>query len=326
MFTTTFLKDRADLSSSYEKRAFERFQSGFGPKILQALDDPLVDEIMLNCDGSLFIEQKNEGLKRLGSLDPKDSEAVVRTIASLKNCELSTLSPIFSGEIPGSSERFEALLPPLVKNAVFSIRKHNACTLPLELLQEQGLMSLNVYNFLVEALEDKRTIVVSGGTGTGKTTLINALLNKLKTINPKERVLTIEDTRELSVSVDNRVHLYTSDKADMSVLLRSALRLRPDRIVVGEVRGAEALDLIDALSTGHSGGFCTVHAGSISQALKRLTLLISRHPKAPRLIEPTLAEALDVMVQLKRDPTRQICEVSEVLGFKDGEFQIRRLF
>ena len=180
--------------------------------------------------------------------------------------------------------------------------------------------------FLKEAIAKRRTIIVSGSTGCGKTTLINALLNELSHICPQDRVISIEDTKELNIKVKNKVALFTSQTSDMSVLLKSALRLRPDRLIVGEVRGCEALDLIDAFSTGHSGGFTTLHAGSIEQALKRLTLLISRHEHAPRLIEPTLAEAIDLIVQLRRTPLRHISTIAQVTGFSDGIFHIKHVF
>ncbi len=312
--------------NAYETRAYERFQSSFGPLIRNALIDDDITEIMLNPDGSLFAEFKGGGLVKLGTLPSGDAEAVVRTIASVANRELKSLSPIFSGEVPGNGARFEALLPPLVRAPIFSIRKHSVSFISLEQLAQGGMLCDKSFAYLHEAVAQKRTIVVSGGTGTGKTTLVKALINELGAVSPKERVLTIEDTPEIKIDLENTVQLYTSDGADMAVLLRSALRLRPDRIVVGEVRGAEALDLVDALSTGHSGGLCTVHAGSISQALKRLTLLISRHPNAPRLIEPTLAEAMDVIVQLKRGASRKVAVIGEVKGFAKDTFLIRQVF
>ena len=131
-------------------------------------------------------------------------------------------------------------------------------------------------------------------------------------------LLLLEDTPELTLSCDNHICLYANDASDMSALVRQALRLRPDRIIVGEVRGAEALDLIDALSTGHSGGLCTLHAGSIEQALMRLVLLISRHKSAPRLIEPFLTQALDLIVILKTRPVRHIADIACVTGYDNA--------
>ncbi len=307
--------------TDYLKRALERLESEFGPQIVKALSDPMVDEIMLNDDGALFFECKGSGMEKAGYLNPADAAAIVRTIASLLGKNIDRDSPVLSGEIPFNGSRFEGLLPPLVKAPSFSIRRHNALSLPLASLVEQGMLTSNEAAFLRQALKERRSIIVAGSTGCGKTTLINALLNELAVLCPFDRILTIEDTPELVVKVENRLHLYTSQHTDMSVLLRSALRLRPDRIIVGEVRGAEALDLVDALSTGHSGGLTTIHAGSVQQALKRLCLLISRHKSAPRLIEPTLAMALDIVVQLTRNPVRRIGAIAEVRGFNGVEFE-----
>ena len=312
--------------SPYDKRGLSRLLNDLGSEILNALTDSFINEIMLNCDGSLFVEHKSNGMIKVGQLDPIKAAVIVRTLASLLNKELNSGSPILSGELPFDGSRFEGLLPPLVAKPIFSIRKHNALSLPLTDLVKSGMLNEKEAEFLKEAISQRRTIIVSGRTGCGKTTLINALLNELSHLCPQDRVISIEDTKELNIQVKNKVALYTSKTSDMSVLLKSALRLRPDRIIVGEVRGCEALDLIDAFSTGHSGGFTTLHAGSIEQALKRLTLLISRHDHAPRLIEPTLAEALDLIVQLQRTPSRHISAIAQITGFNNGVFHIKNIF
>lgn len=312
--------------SPYDARGLSRLLNDLGSDILNALKDSFINEIMLNCDGSLFIEHKNNGMMKIGQLDPIKAAVIIRTLASILGKELSNNSPILSGELPFDGSRFEGLLPPLTAKPIFSIRKHNALSLPLADLVKNKMLNEKEAEFLKEAIAERRTIIVSGSTGCGKTTLINALLNELSHICPQDRVISIEDTKELNIKVKNKVALFTSQTSDMSVLLKSALRLRPDRLIVGEVRGCEALDLIDAFSTGHSGGFTTLHAGSIEQALKRLTLLISRHEHAPRLIEPTLAEAIDLIVQLRRTPLRHISTIAQVTGFSDGIFHIKHVF
>ncbi len=297
----------------------------FGPVVAQALRDDEVTEIMLNCNGDLFVESHSRGMEKLGTLTRAEGEGVIRTLASLLDKELDLKSPILSGEIPYNGSRFEGLLPPLVSAPVFSIRRHHSLQLPLSALVENGMVCMDEAEILRNAIINHRSIMISGATGCGKTTLINALLNEIGTLCPDERIITIEDTPELHLQLANYLHLYTSDYVDMSCLVRSALRLRPDRIVVGEVRGAEALDLIDALSTGHPGGLASVHAGSIEQALKRLSLLISRHKSAPKLIEPTLASAVDLVVQLARKPFRHISTIAKITGFSGYEFTYETL-
>ena len=176
---------------------------------------------------------------------------------------------------------------------------------------------------LRSALDQHLSILISGATGSGKTTLVDTLLNELSLTQPQERVISIEDTKELSSLPGIYVHLVGNGKVELSTLLRSALRLRPDRIVVGEVRGPEALDLVDALTTGHRGGLATIHAGSPEQALQRLTLLVSRNPSCPRQIEPMVASAIDLIVQTERvDLTRQVTDIAVCAGYQNGHFAL----
>lgn len=312
-----------DFKNSYEKNAYAVLMDSFGPTIGAALKDEHVNEIMLNSDGSIYVENQLSGMSKVGSLTYNEAESILRTLASLINREINRNSPIISGEIPYNGSRFEGLMPPLVPFPVFSIRRHNSLSLPLEQLTTEGMLNQKTYQLLHEAVQERRSIIISGSTGSGKTTLLNALIYDIPN---QERLIVIEDTPEIRVNARNHTNMYTSEFVDMSVLLRSALRLRPDRIIVGEVRGAEALDLVDALSTGHRGSMATLHAGSITQALQRLTLLISRHPAAPRMIEPTLASALDLIVQLNPQPQRQVSAIAQVTSFTEGQFHLNELY
>ncbi|MBU3845195.1 MAG: P-type conjugative transfer ATPase TrbB [Candidatus Anaerobiospirillum pullicola] len=319
------MSDHIKFKNAYDQSGFAALMERFGPIISDALQDEEIDEIMLNSDGALFVEDNLSGMEQVGVLGPQEAESIIRTLASLLDKELDLRSPILSGEIPYNGSRFEGLLPPLVRAPVFSIRRHNSLSLPLDSIIESGMLSPLEGAILRQALENHYSIIVSGATGTGKTTLINALINEISVKTPQERIITIEDTPELQVNLQNKTNLFTSEEVDMSMLLRSALRLRPDRIIVGEVRGAEALDLVDALSTGHRGGLATVHAGSIEQALQRLTLLISRHKAAPRFIEKTLADSLDLVVQLQRHPTRHVSAIAQVIDYRNNEFQLQKI-
>lgn len=300
------------------RRNAHRLTQALGPKLSDALVDPNVNEIMLNPDGKLFFEIFKEGMREAGFMDVSQSITLIRTAASILNQDLDRDRPIVSGELPYDGSRFEALLPPLTKAPCFCIRKHNSQNSSLADLLDEGLLNKKQLQLLTFALTSRQSLLIAGATGCGKTTLINALLNELSTLNPKERVILIEDTRELNLNLKNQVSLLSNNKASMCDLLRSTLRMRPDRLVIGEVRGAEALYLIDALSTGHQGGIASIHAGSISQSLKRLSLLISRHPSCPKFIEPTIAEALDLVILLKNNPYRHIETIAKVEGF-DGQ-------
>ena len=316
-------KVAAQRQHDFLQRALARTEEAMGPVIVQAMHDPQITEIMLNSDGTLFIETLGSSMQPEGSIEEVSAYTIVKTLASLSGVRLNAEHPILSGEIPYNGSRIEIQIPPVVRAPCFTIRKHNALSLPLSALCESMMLTVRQAHFLRQALLQRRSMVISGGTGCGKTTLVNALLNELSTLCPEERIICVEDTAELKCAAANSLSLLTAPGLGMDVLLRSALRSRPDRIVVGEIRGAEALDLIDAFSTGHQGGLTTLHAGSVSQALKRLVLLVSRNKAAPRLIEPTIAQALDLIVQLDRRPQRHVAVIAQVVEYKDGNFVLQ---
>lgn len=309
----------------YSALAVQRLNQILGPKLAPLLNDPTLSEIMLNDDETLFCERHGVGMTKCGSIDPDRARALILTLASYTGITISNASPILSCELPGGIGRFEGLLPPLTRAPVFSIRRHGSLKLTLEDLVQEEALTPAQRAFLQQSLCTRRSIMVCGETGCGKTTLLNALLNELSSLAPKERIVTIEDTPELNLQLPNALSLFSSPSCSTSQLLRSTLRLRPDRIVMGEIRGPEALDLIDALSTGHDGGMATLHAGSTLQGLRRLCLLVSRHPEAPRLIEPTVAQALDLILVLKRRPKRHLESISCISGFEHDAFCFEEL-
>ena len=171
-----------------------------------------------------------------------------------------------------------------------------------------------------------RNILVVGGTGSGKTTLVNAIINEMVLYDSTERIFIIEDTGEIQCAAENFVQYHTTLEVPMTTLLKTTLRMRPDRILVGEVRGAEALDLLDAWNTGHEGGAATLHANNAAAGLARLKSLISRNESAPSEIEPLIAEAVHVVVHIARTPEgRRIEEILEVIGYQDGQYITKNL-
>ena len=245
-------------SEIYIHRARQRLDEALGTSILEALCDKETCEIMANPDGSLFFENRNRGMYQSGNIRASCCENVIRTVASLLDQELPEQSPITSGQLPFYRVRFEGILPPLSAGPCFCIRKHLERTLCFEDLVAGHMLSKEQASFLTQKLKERCSILVCGPTGCGKTSLVNAMLLMIAHYYKHERIITLEDTAELKVPSDNCISLYTSAKADLCTLLRSTLRLRPDRIVVGEVRGPEALDLVDALTTGHKGGLTTL--------------------------------------------------------------------
>ena len=235
-------------------RGARMLRTALGPSIASWLEDPGVVEVMLNPDGRLWVDRLTEGLADTGEhLSPADGERIVRLVAHHVGAEVHSASPRVSAELPETGERFEGLIPPVVAAPAFAIRKPAIAVFTLDDYVATDVMTEDDAQILRCAVEKRRNVLVAGGTSTGKTTLVNALLAEVA--KRADRVVLIEDTRELQCMSSNLVALRTKDGvASLSDLVRSSLRLRPDRIPIGEVRGAEALDLLKAWGTGHPGG------------------------------------------------------------------------
>ncbi|MBT0779324.1 MULTISPECIES: P-type conjugative transfer ATPase TrbB [Paracoccus] len=304
------------------ERGARMLRTALGPAISALLRDPDIVEVMLNPDGRLWIDRLSEGLNDTGErLSPADGERIIRLVAHHVGAEVHARSPRVSAELPETGERFEGLLPPVVAAPAFAIRKPAVAMFTLDDYVTAGIMSRMQAEALRLGVVTRANILVAGGTSTGKTTLTNALLAEV--VKTLDRVVIIEDTRELQCAAPNLVAMRTKDGvATLSDLVRSSLRLRPDRIPIGEVRGAEALDLLKAWGTGHPGGIGTIHAGSGIGALRRLEQLIQEAVvTVPRAL---IAETVDLIAVLAgRGSNRRLTELVRVEGLRpDGEYRI----
>ena len=301
------------LNQEATSRGARMLRTALGPAIALFLEDPEIVEVMLNPDGRLWIDRLAGGLVDTGArLSPNDGERIVRLVAHHVGAEVHLGSPRVSAELPETGERFEGLLPPVVAAPAFAIRKPAVAVFTLDNYVAAGIMRAGQAETLRAAVADRRNILVAGGTSTGKTTLTNALLAEVA--KTTDRVILIEDTRELQCEAPNLVALRTKDGvASLSDLVRSALRLRPDRIPIGEVRGAEALDLLKAWGTGHPGGVGTIHAGSALGALRRMEQLIQEAVvTVPRAL---IAETIQFIAVLAgRGASRRLAELACVEG------------
>jgi len=302
--------------SHARRRAMLR--TAMGPAIAAALGDPRVIEIMVNPDGALRVDILGEG--RVDTdvrIAPEQVERIVRLVASHARAEVHGAAPIVSAELPPhldgrAGERFEGLLPPVALAPCFSIRKPATRLYTLADYVNDGILGEAAADRLRRAVADRANILVAGGTSSGKTTLANALLAEMASID--ERVILIEDTRELQSPAADTVALRTrAGVVTMADLVRSTLRLRPDRIIVGEVRGPEALDMLKAWNTGHPGGIATVHANSAMAALYRIEQLVQEAVvTVPRRL---IAEAIDMVVFISgRGLARRVSEIARVAG------------
>jgi type IV secretion system protein TrbB len=314
------------------ERSRAMLRTAMGPTIAAALADPATQEIMVNPDGVLRLDRLGEGRIDTGMrYDPAQVERIIRLVASHARTEVHATSPIVSAELPphgeGAGERFEGVLPPVSLAPCFSIRKPAARIYTLLDYVSDGIMPAEIARLLSLAVDERKNILVAGGTSSGKTTLANALLAEMGNLD--ERVILIEDTRELQCAASDVVALRTRGVSggavgvvSMADLVRSTLRLRPDRIIVGEVRGREALDMLKAWNTGHPGGIATVHANSAVSALYRLEQLIQEAvATVPRRL---IAEAIDIIVFIAgRGLARRVETVARVAGLDpDGNYGV----
>ena len=335
------MPSQLSLHDQLHVRLDEKLRRELGAAVLDALADPRVIEVMLNPDGRLWIDELGAGMRDTGaSISPAQAENLLGTVAATLGGVITTDRPILEGELSLDGSRFCGLLPPVVLAPTFCIRKAAASVYSLDDYVREGILDVSPVALfsnaddppmrghllaLRHAIRTRQNILVVGGTQSGKTTLTNGLLYDLgRAAGSSQRVLTIEETRELRCTLDNSVALRTTESVDMTRLVRTTLRLRPDRIIVGEVRGAEALAMLKAWNTGHPGGIATVHANDAHAALIRLEQLVQEAnvPPQPALI----AEAIDLIVVIVRTPNgRRITEVARVHGVSSSGYVLEHV-
>lgn len=308
-------------NATIEGRAKKKLIRDMGELFVTTLNDPKTVEIMLNADGTLWLESQGEPMRPFGKLRRAQAQAIIETVAGVLGREVTESNPLIEGEFPVDGSRFAGQIPPVVKAPTFAIRKPAVQIFTLEQYAEAGTITIAQRDALIQAIKDHKNILVIGGTGSGKTTLVNAIINEMVVQDDSERVVIIEDTGEIQCAAKNHIKYHTSLEVTMTHLLKTTLRMRPDRILVGEVRGAEALDLLMAWNTGHEGGAATLHANNARAGLDRLAMLISMHPLAPRHIEPLIGEVVHVIVHIARTKEgRSVQEILEVSGYKNGKY------
>ena len=303
-----------------ERRLDELLRRQLGPRILAALADPRITDVLVNDDGRVWLEAHGKGLYEAGfALPASQVESLIGTAAAALNTVANAEHPIVEGELPIARIRFEGLLPPVARRPCIAMRKPAQVLYTLDDYVRDGIVSPAQAEVFREAIRRRQNIAIGGGTGSGKTTLGGALINEMVAFStPGERYVIIEDTLEIQCRAQNLVQLHTSEHADLTRLVRATMRLRPDRIIIGEVRGAEALALLKAWATGHPGGVTTVHANSARGVLTRLSSLVQEAgvPPQPELI----AETIHLVAFIARMPAgRRVTELLRVEGFEPRE-------
>jgi type IV secretion system protein VirB11 len=300
-------------------RKVAALRQAMGPVIAKALADRLVVEVMVNPDGKIWIDRIGEGRSFTGeSLAASDADRILRLLADHVGEVVTRDRPRISATLPETGERFQGAFMPIVASPAFAIRKRPEVVFTLDDYVAKDIMTEAMAEVLREAARTRQNLLIAGGTGSGKTTLANALL--AEPAFSADRVVLIEDTAELQCAAPDRIEMLTKrtePAVTMTDLVRDTLRLRPDRIIIGEVRDGSALDLLKAWNTGHPGGLATIHANSAGEALTRLEDLIGEVTQ--RIPYRAIAQAINVVVFIERTATgRKVREVSRLVG-REGD-------
>lgn len=324
-----------------DSRLQEKLKRELGPVVLGELQNPKTEDVLLNPDGLLWAKRAGEGFVELGPYNQQNAISAMGTIAAWHETVINYERPIVECELPVDGSRFEGLIRPVVSGPTFAIRTKAQRIYTLGEYSQAGITStkddplnhhrrtshsfvdevkaegLDHTGIIKKAIKEKKSILVVGATGSGKTTFANALLLEMAEVAPQDRILIIEDTLELQCDVRNHVQLKAFGNVTMLDCLKACMRLKPTRIVVGEVRGAEALTLLKSWNTGHPGGVATVHANDAQAGLKRLEALIAEATAAPS--QTLIAEAVDLVVFIDEEARlaagRKVREVMAVRGF-----------
>jgi P-type conjugative transfer ATPase TrbB len=315
-----------------QARRRQELERVFGGAIGAALADPAVVEVMVNPDGQLWVDRLLGGVEATNVvLDERDVLNTVITVAGELGAVVDDENPTLQGELPLDGSRLQAWIPPVVRRPTLNIRKHRrqgvdgVPALTLADYLAAGTIPANYVAILRSAVIERKNVIIVGGTSSGKTTFGGAYLNLISELCPDDRIITIEDTYELYCVSKHVVALRESRHVSMRKLLQQTLRARPDRIIFGEVRNEAAHDLMMAWNTGHSGGFCTIHANGVRDALSRIEQLVQLAGVPP--IREAIASAVDLIVALKRgaDGQRRVVELGLVNGVTDGEYELEAI-
>lgn len=305
-----------------------------GATIVDLMHRNDVTEIYVNDDGHIRYMSHEEGKKKLSEvLEPKKSLAIIELIAGQIGKVVNEDIPSVSAEIAGYGARFQGEIPPIVKNPQFNIRKKALKIFTLEEYVASNTLSAEYKAYIEKAIAQRKNILVVGGTGTGKTTFLNALLDAVAKISPYHRIISLEDLPELQCPADDYSPMYTKQDVgengkihyNMTRLLADCMRRSPDRIIVGEVRDGAAYTMLKAWNTGHPGGVCTVHADDAEAGLTRIKSLAQEDPNAAGDLKELIGVAIDVVISIVHvdlgggRKSRRINEIIELKGYDSKE-------
>ena len=330
-----------------QTRLYQKLRRELGTFIVKALTDPEVIEVMVNSDGHIWLDKRRKERKQLPETEEEkkkeeeerkqetaglfntgeimatsDLMIALGTIAMMNDKEINEDHPILEAVLPIDGSRVQGLVPPATPlGPSITIRKHSSAVFALSEYVEGGRIPEKQADFLRDCIKRSKNIVVAGGTSSGKTTFVNALIKELLRLAPKDRLVIMEDTYEIKCETDNKERMVTAENVTMNMLVRSSLRMRPDRIIVGEVRGRESLDLLKSWNTGHPGGLATIHANDAFSVLVRfenLNMEATNNSPQSRLI----GEAIDIVVYMENvgEKGRQVTQILKVMGYENDKY------
>lgn len=283
---------------SRELDNWNRLKSDLGSNILKYIESDDVVEVMLNPDGNLWVEKHGMPMEIIGNINVEKAMMIINSIAFSAGAIVDKNNPDLSCELPFNGSRFQGSIPPISEAPAFSIRKKAIKVYSLNDYIEKNIINYNQYKIIQEAIIDKKNILVVGAAGSGKTTFCNAIINEISLLDPTCRIGIIEDTTELQCTIKNKICLKTSSNRTMQDLLKNMMRLRPDRICVGEIRGIEAQTLIMSWNTGHNGGVATIHANNSIAGIKRIEQILNSYNLAA--IPDVIAEAINLIINIQK--------------------------
>lgn len=319
-----------DQKSEHERRVEDKLRRELGKTVLSALDDPTVEDISRNSDGWLWVKKQGQPWERLDELSDTQTENILRSVASSLQFTITPEQPYLDGNLVIDGSRIHGNIPPVTRRPSFTIRKFPSLTLRLDDYVEQAALSQEYYDAIIKEIKNRSNILIVGSTGSGKTVLTNACLNAIVELFPLDRYITIEDNSELKLTASNVEQLFTTFNRSLEDLVKETLRMRPDRIVVGEIRGSEALHLLEIWNTGHNGGLATAHSDSATPAaaLCRMEMLVSRAEAklGTGFIRRLIGSTVNVIVCIKNTQQgRKITSVTYVKGYNGNEYECQTI-
>jgi P-type conjugative transfer ATPase TrbB len=313
-----------------QHRLYEKLSRDLTKEVVSFLGDKDINEIMLNPDGKLWVDRASQGQLCVGSLTKAQAFSIMNAVAGIHGFVVSQHQPRLEAELPYygvmKGERFTGQVPPVVSAPCFTLRKKSEMIFTLKDYVSSHRLTESQAAVLCQLIHDRKNILICGGPGSGKTTVTNALIVEAVKADENQRFLILEDLPELQCNAPNKVAMLTSDDVDMTGLLRAAMRMRPDRILIGEVRGKEALDMLKAWNTGCPGGICTVHANGAEEAIQRILDLTMEAGLVATPIQLVL-HTIDAIVSVVRKGSQKgfIHEILSLGDYQHGKFSFEKL-